>query len=137
MVRQTSIDCYNQIKAEGLLSKRRFQAYFAIYLIAPCTASELQHSMVYEDGGRDCMKRVSELRELGVIKEVGTRECKITKRNVIEWDLTNNLPLDKLPKLEPQPPKQLKASIDYIINIMHKDGIMFYTQEELKALLTH
>ena len=38
--RQTSIDCYNQIKAEGLLTKRRLQVYEAILRNAPCTSSE-------------------------------------------------------------------------------------------------
>ena len=46
--RQTSIDCYNEIKANGLLSKRRLQAY----------------------------------------------QCRVTGRNVIEWDLTDKLPID-------------------------------------------
>ena len=90
--RQTSIDCYNQIKEEGLLSKRRLQAFEALLKIAPCTATELQKSMNYNDGGRDCIKRLSELRDLGVIYEKTERNCSITGRNVIEWDLTDNLP---------------------------------------------
>ena len=92
--RQTSIDCYNEIKNSGLLSKRRFETFEAIIKIAPCTASEVQHSINYNNGGRDCMKRISELRDRGVICEVRTRECRITGRNVIEWDLTDKLPID-------------------------------------------
>jgi len=90
--RQTSIDCYNEIKNSGLLSKRRFETFEAIMRIAPCTASEVQHSINYNNGGRDCMKRISELRDRGVIYEVRTRKCSITGRNVIEWDLTDRLP---------------------------------------------
>ena len=91
--RQTSIDCYNEIKTSGLLSKRRFETFEAIMKIAPCTASEVQHSINYNNGGRDCMKRMSELRDRGVIYEVRTRECRVTGRNVIEWDLTDSLPI--------------------------------------------
>jgi hypothetical protein len=91
--RQTSIDSYNQIKAGGLLSKRRLEVYEVLLKIAPCTASELQKSMDYNNGGRDCMKRVSELRDLGVIYEKRERKCSITGRNVIEWDLTDKLPI--------------------------------------------
>jgi hypothetical protein len=91
-IRQTSIDCYNKIKANGLLSKRRLQTLEVLIKIAPCTATELQNSMDYNDGGRDCMKRLSELRDLGVIYEKTERNCSITGRNVIEWDLTDNLP---------------------------------------------
>jgi len=92
--RQTSIDCYNEIRANGLLSKRRFETFEAIMKIAPCTASEVQQSINYNNGGRDCMKRISELRDRGVIYEVRTRACNVTGRNVIEWDLTDRLPVN-------------------------------------------
>ena len=91
-MRQTSIECYKKIKASGLLSKRRFETYEALMKIAPCTASEVQLSIGYNNGGRDCMKRISELRDRGVICEVRTRKCTVTGKNVIEWDLTDNLP---------------------------------------------
>jgi len=94
MSRQTSIDCYNQIKAGGLLSKRRLETFEALVKIAPCTASEVQNSIIYNNGGRDCIKRISELKDRGVIYEVRTRPCKITGKSVIEWDLTDNLPID-------------------------------------------
>jgi hypothetical protein len=91
--RQTSIDCYNQIKAQGLLSKRRFEVYEKLLTVAPCTASELQKSMDYNNGGRDCMKRLSELRDLGTIYEKRERKCNVTGKIVIEWDLTDKLPI--------------------------------------------
>jgi hypothetical protein len=93
-MRQTSIDCYNAIKADGLLSKRRFETYEAMVKIAPCTASEVQKSINYFNGGRDCMKRISELNKLGVIYDKGTRACNVTGRNVVEWDLTDRLPVN-------------------------------------------
>ena len=93
-IRQTSINCYNEIKRDGLLSKRRLETFVAIMKIAPCTASEVQHSINYHKGGRDCMKRISELRDRGVVYEVRTRKCRITGKNVIEWDLTDKLPID-------------------------------------------
>jgi len=100
-MRQTSIDCYHAIKESGLLSKRRLQAYHHMMKIAPCTASELQDSMDYNDGGRDCMKRVSELAARGAIYELGIRRCGVTGREVTVWDLTDNLPVEpqtKTPK---------------------------------------
>ena len=39
--RQTSIDCYHTIKAEGLLSKRRFETFEAIYKTNVYGVSEL------------------------------------------------------------------------------------------------
>tara|TARA_R110001599_G_scaffold93854_1_gene244508 strand:- start:326 stop:736 length:411 start_codon:yes stop_codon:yes gene_type:complete len=89
--RQTSIDCYNQIKQEGLLSKRRLQVYESIYNSAPCTASE-----VFKDKNLKTNQsgRFTELRDLGVIYEKGERLCSITGMNVIEWDLTDRLPVN-------------------------------------------
>jgi hypothetical protein len=89
--RQTSIDCYNKIKEEGLLSKRRLQVYESIYNSAPCTASEVfkEKNLKTNQSGR-----FTELRDLGVIYEKGERICSITGRNVIEWDLTDRLPIN-------------------------------------------
>tara|TARA_R110000824_G_scaffold144529_1_gene312480 strand:- start:2923 stop:3342 length:420 start_codon:yes stop_codon:yes gene_type:complete len=90
--RQTSIDCYNEIKANGLLSKRRLQAYQCMLNLSPCTAGELEKEFNEKYGLRGVWKLLSQLRDMGVVKEVGERDCRITKRNVIEWDLTDNLP---------------------------------------------
>ena len=110
-VRQTSIDCYHEIKNSGLLSKRRLQALEYIMKIAPCTASELQESMPYNDGGRDCMKRISELATRGVVYEKGVRECRVTGRHVIEWDMTGNLPKDVETPVTPKQ-KKVTAALD-------------------------
>lgn len=91
MTRQTSIDCYNQIKAEGLLSKTRLKIY-SHFLRGTClTAKELEHEMNYSYAHQ----RLSEMRELGVIYEKRIRQCRVTGRQSIEWDLTDNLPSKK------------------------------------------
>lgn len=94
--RQTSIDCYNQIKAEGLLSKLRLRTLNAMLYSAPCTAGELQN---YIDKNqiqvKHAWKLLSQLRDLGVLYEKTERKCKITGRIVIEWDLTDKLPVNK------------------------------------------
>ena len=91
--RQTSIDCYNEIKANGLLSKKRFEVYQALYNLAPCTSAEALSTMLSKNSAITSSRaRFTELRELGVIYEKGTKKCSITGRNAIEWDLTDNLP---------------------------------------------
>jgi len=93
--RQTSIDCYNEIKANGLLSKKRLEVYEAICKNAPCTSAEAYSTMITKENQiSQSRARFTELRELGVIYEKGIRKCKITGRKVIEWDLTYKLPLD-------------------------------------------
>lgn len=94
--RQTSINCYNQIKAEGLLSKLRMRTLNAMLYSAPCTAQELQD---YIDKNKiqvkHAWKSLSQLRDLGVVYEKTERNCKITGRVVIEWDMTDKLPINK------------------------------------------
>jgi hypothetical protein len=96
ITRQTSIDCFNQIKKEGLLSKMRFHVYESIFLKSKQTAGELSEflnltGIKIRHGSVN--GRLTELRDLGVIYEKDVRACKVTGRNVIEWDLTNRLPI--------------------------------------------
>ena len=94
MARQTSIDCYNQIKAEGLLSNRRFEVYEAIFKNAPCTGAEAVMGIINSKNVYSQSRaRFTELRNMGVIYEKGIKKCSITGRKVIEYDLTDKLPI--------------------------------------------
>jgi len=94
-IRQTSIECYNQIKREGLLSKMRFKVFEAILKNAPCTSAEVLATMLSKNSAITSSRaRFTELRELGVIYEVQNRKCNITGRTSIEWDLTDKLPVN-------------------------------------------
>ena len=106
--RETSIQCYNQIKESGLLSKRRLEVYEALLASAPCTSSEAIKNAGTKSGVFGVSSRFTELRDLGVIYEVRVRECTITNRNVIEWDLTDKLPIKT--KLIPKLTKKEKVS---------------------------
>ena len=91
--RQTSIDCYNEIRLNDLLPKRRLETFEAIFKSAPCTRQEaLQHTNPLNALSLSAA-RFTELRRLGVIYEKSVRPCKVTGRNVIEWDLTDRLPI--------------------------------------------
>jgi hypothetical protein len=94
-IRQTSIDCYYEIKSEGLLTKRRLEVYEAIFKNAPCTSSEaMLNNLNSSNVLSQSRARFTELRELGVIYEKGIKKCSVTGRNVIEWDLTDRLPIE-------------------------------------------
>jgi hypothetical protein len=110
--RATSIQCYNQIKEEGLLSKRRFEVYEAIFKKAPCSSAEAMFGMLNSSNVlTQSRARFTELRESGVIYEKGEKKCSITGRNVIEWDLTDKLPIKFKPaKTEKQ--KRTEAAIE-------------------------
>ena len=94
MIRDTSIEAYQTIKQEGLLSRARLEVYLALFSMGPCTAGELfikrvsAHKLVK---GSVCA-RLTELRQIGVVKEVGEKICEATGQNVILWDVTSKLP---------------------------------------------
>ena len=91
-IRQTSIDCYNEIKRDGSLSKMRFEVYSALLSMGrPSTTREVYETM---NVIKQEATRFTELRKLGVIYEVQNRKCTITGRTSIEWGLTDRLPID-------------------------------------------
>lgn len=118
MIRQTSIDVYHQIEAEGLLSKLRLEVYKALFKSGPCTALEL-YSRAFKGTHRDhsITPRFSELEASGVIRSVGETKCKISGRTVILWDVTSKLP-EKIKK-----PTKIKCK--------HCNGKGFFIQERL------
>tara|TARA_R110002049_G_scaffold231127_2_gene403420 strand:+ start:17841 stop:18266 length:426 start_codon:yes stop_codon:yes gene_type:complete len=133
-MRQTSIQCYHQIKREGLLSKRRIQVLESLLAIGQCTAGELERHINSNYNVRGGWKQLSILREQGVVQELGTRPCTITGRNVIEWDMTGNLPVK--PK-KTKKPSNLNKCIDYIIAGMDVRGWDTVSKDVLTKLKTN
>lgn len=97
MIRQTSINSFNKIKSEGLLSIRRWQVYDILYNHGPATGNELlihfrkKYGTLYGNSPV-VTSRLGELRDLGVAQELGTKICTITGQTVINWDVTDSLP---------------------------------------------
>lgn len=120
MTRQTSIDAFNEIVANGLLSERRFQVYEILFRDGPLTANQvinifkIKHPMLNTGA---VTTRLSELRNAGVVMELGEIECPVTGNNVIQWDVTGNLPR-----------KVIKPTI---IKCKHCKGVGHFEQERL------
>jgi hypothetical protein len=93
-MRETSNAAYQAIKASGLLSSRREQAYDITYEHGPGTAGELRK----KSGVDGLWKRLTELRDMGLVYEVQERQCAVTDKVVIEWDTTNCFAPKKLVK---------------------------------------
>lgn len=111
-VRQTSIAVYRQIEANGLLSLRRWEVYKWLYHNGPATGREAIRGARTADHGpviSQTRARLTELRDMGVIEEIGTTIDKVTGHEVILWDVTNQLPR-KLPSRKAgKTRKQLEA----------------------------
>jgi hypothetical protein len=98
MIRETSAETYRNIKDDGLLSDLRFKVYDFVFKNGPCTISDVSfYFNISRNASGSYSSRFSELREMGILKEVGTIKCKITGRNKILWDVTSKLP-EKLKK---------------------------------------
>jgi len=95
-MRRTSIEAYEKIRDEGLLSKMRWIVYDLLFAHGPATAAELASRFPPSVGGRgqagNVHARLGELRDVGCVAEIGERECTITRNNVILWDVTDGLP---------------------------------------------
>lgn len=98
MIRETSTAAYDTIKANGLLSRARFDVYQYLFVNGPLTRSEIDEGIRFVGkGGIKSYKshvsaRLCELREMGCVKEVGEKKCSITGMHVILWDVTKDLP---------------------------------------------
>lgn len=95
MVRRTSREAYEKILREGLLPNRRMQVYEWLYERGPATAREVERAFILDGNhhGRHVNKRLPELREQGVVEELGERQCAVTGENAILWDVTDALPV--------------------------------------------
>lgn len=92
LTRETSKEAYTKIKDSGLLSKRKWQVYDHVFVHGPVIARDVWKKIAPETSTGSICTRLSELREMGVVKEVGTKVDQATGMTVIEWDVTANLP---------------------------------------------
>lgn len=111
MTRLTSREAYRRIEQEGLLTKSRLEIYQIVYHNGPMTAMQIFTHLegVLRSPG-DVRSRCSELRELNVLKEVAIVVCPINGSTVIQWDVTDGLPID-LPR--PETWKQIATRLQF------------------------
>lgn len=103
MTRETSFEAYRHLVNGGRLSEAQANVYSELYAHGPMTAQELVRAMRYQHAE----KRLSELRRLGVVKELAPRECNVTGRRALVWDVTRLVePLEV-----PRPQGGLKARV--------------------------
>jgi predicted transcriptional regulator len=109
MTRNTSIEAYATICENGLLSKARLAIYKALFQNGPLTAGELFEKLQSDKTTHTVVKgsvcaRLTELREHGVVSEVGSKAWGKTGHTNILWDVTSKLP-------EVPPARQTKDQI--------------------------
>ena len=96
MIRQTSIEAYNTIKENGLLSKRRWEVYDILFHHGPLTAHEVVQvaRKQYPYANQTSFNaRLSELKKEGVAIEVGSKTNEVSGVSNYLWDVTSGLPI--------------------------------------------
>lgn len=110
-MRRTSLATYNAIKESGALSAKRMAVYDYLYNHGPLTGGQLQKAL---GGGvsESIRNRVTELVKMGAVYEVKETKCPVTGRNVLLFDVTENMPKDyEKPKSKNEIIKELSLKI--------------------------
>lgn len=96
--RRTSLEAFQRIRENGLLSKTRWTVYELLYREGPLTGHEVDARLANGSNRNPCYhQRLSELRDRAVVMEIGERKCSITGHRAIIWDVTEFLPRE-IPK---------------------------------------
>lgn len=118
MIRRTSLSTYKAIQATGVLSFKRMMVYDYLYRNGPLTGGQVQKEL--GSGVSESIRnRITELVKMGVVYEVRETKCPITGRNVMLFDVTENMPKEYVaPKTKNQIIKELKEKIVELESMM-------------------
>ena len=114
MVQKTSIQTYHSIKNSGILSDKRMKVY-EIFYEHPEGLTGTQVSNIFKQlhptaqHSETIRNRITELRDMGVLSEVGMVECEFTNRQVMKFMLNDNMPVALTKK------KSLNERIDDVL----------------------
>lgn len=84
-VRETSIKCFDEIKQENLYDSDMEMVLESIRTKPLMTAREYTSLVLGYDDMNKVRPRISDLKRLGYILEVGKRECSLSKRTAYIW----------------------------------------------------
>lgn len=97
-LRRTSREAYRVIQEEGLLGQAKRDCYDLLYRRGPLTAGQVASLAREEAGnasharGETIRKRLSELKDLGLVHEMDVVLCPLTGHEAILWDVTDKVP---------------------------------------------
>ena len=131
--RQTSIDAYNEIKNGNLLKTVRLEVYECLYAHGPMTQMELCRKINNpKRQDRSYMPRFAELKDMGVIQEIGQKVCSVTGRGVICWDVTDQLPRKLDSKITESKNEKIKRLEEMVSDLkMHLSWVIKLTKDQL------
>lgn len=92
MARATSIKAYNELRDSGALAASKWEIYRLLYGYGPATSCDIAEIQLRENPAlaiSSTRTRFTELRDHGLIREVGTRISELTGKEGILWDVTD------------------------------------------------
>lgn len=96
MTRETSIEAYHEIVDNGVCGRRQAEVYDILFHQGPLTYNQVYEALKAKHGGAWMginSSRLTELRNMGAIQEVGVAEDHFSKMSVILWDVTSQMPV--------------------------------------------
>lgn len=140
MTRTTSAEAYRHIQESGILGRRQKEVYDILYHSGPLTYNQVYEVLKEKYGGRWTginSSRLTELRDMGAIKEVGTAQDEFSKMKVILWDVTDQQPV-KPPAKETKEQiitalRKENADLKNRLSAMTKEYIDYRARHGLKA----
>jgi hypothetical protein len=123
-IRQTSIDAYHQVVESGYLGVMQMKAYDGLHQLGTATSHELDAFLSKPGETRPGYhKRLSELKRMGLVSDTTRRICRITKREAIEWRLTDRVPTGKLKNVRMPSADALLAAASVLNFEQHGDVV--------------
>lgn len=83
--RPTSAQALREAEANGKLNGKRYEVALAFTTYGPGTSAEVLQAAGLDRNRNLARARVTELANAGMLKEIETRRCTVTKRQAIVW----------------------------------------------------
>ena len=98
MIRETSREAYHHALDNGSIGRREKLICSLLYDQGPMTANSVSAYIRHQIGGSSAIDtntcaRMTKLRDMGALVEVGQVQDPISGRRVILWDITENQPV--------------------------------------------
>lgn len=137
-MRETSLKAYREAVESGLLSKQRDKVFFWMCQFTPCTVNELiqhvgeLHKPLFRTPDK-INRYPSILKRMNLVKDEGKRNCKVTGKECVVWDLTHKKIQKevKLKKIETM--SSLRRRIKQLEKELHEERIHKICGESQKS----
>ena len=121
MARETSKQAFQEILESGALGESQKKVFQAIFELGEATGRELNQHL----SSQSAHKRLSELHEMGLIREKKIRECRVTGHDSASWEVTG-----AMPKPVVKHPSTTPSKADFAVAVEKIRGLIAYYKRQ-------